>query len=270
MPATRIAKAKYVTTDYLSKEKSEDNLIAKFNKETKQLSHKDVKVSFKVVSEDTTGKEIINHAQISKETDSNGKTGTDIDSTPDKWIDGEDDQDIEKVKLTYADLALRKFITKINNEVVNPITIPSTINGALMKLFVAPTYFMIEISLLLAWTVNFIVLLIIIVEITISNAPIEKNAIRIPFFTLFNPVIVSCFVITHGLPFSSFFTLSNCCNIAITSDDFSKSVNVTVNDAGNGWFDSVYEFNTTFAVSPKFSLSFLQYGVVSMACNEWK
>ena len=119
-----VSKAKYVTTDYLSKEKSEDNLIAKFNKETKQLSHKDVKVSFKVVSEDTTGKEIINHAQISKETDSNGKTGTDIDSIPDKWIDGEDDQDIEKVKLTYADLALRKFITKINNEEVNPNRAP--------------------------------------------------------------------------------------------------------------------------------------------------
>ena len=119
-----VSKAKYVTTDYLSKEKSEDNLIAKFNKETKQLSYKDVKVSFKVVSEDTTGKEIINHAQISKETDSNGKTRTDIDSTPDKWIDGEDDQDIEKVKLTYADLALRKFITKINNEEVNPNRAP--------------------------------------------------------------------------------------------------------------------------------------------------
>ena len=39
-----VSKAKYVTTDYLSKEKSEDNLIAKFNKETKQLSYKDVKV----------------------------------------------------------------------------------------------------------------------------------------------------------------------------------------------------------------------------------
>ena len=119
-----VSKAKYVTTDYLSKEKSENNLIVKFNKETKQLSYKDVKVSFKVISEDTTGKEIINHAQISKETDSNGKTGTDIDSTPDKWIDGEDDQDIEKVKLTYADLALRKFITKINNEEVNPNRAP--------------------------------------------------------------------------------------------------------------------------------------------------
>ena len=119
-----VSKAKYITTDYLSKEKSEDNLIAKFNKETKQLSYKDVKVSFKVISEDTTGKEIINHAQISKETDSNGKTGTDIDSTPNKWIDGEDDQDIEKVKLTYADLALRKFITKINNEEVNPNRAP--------------------------------------------------------------------------------------------------------------------------------------------------
>ena len=129
-----VSKAKYVTTDYLSKEKSENNLIAKFNKETKQLSYKDVKVSFKVVSEDTTGKEIINHAQISKETDSNGKTGTDIDSTPDKWIDGEDDQDIEKVKLTYADLALRKFITELNSSEVNPnrapqVDVTNLVNG---------------------------------------------------------------------------------------------------------------------------------------------
>ena len=129
-----VSKAKYVTTDYLSKEKSEDNLIAKFNKETKQLSYKDVKVSFKVISEDTTGKEIINHAQISKETDSNGKTRKDIDSTPDKWIDGEDDQDIEKVKLTYADLALRKFITELNSSEVNPnrapqVDVTNLVNG---------------------------------------------------------------------------------------------------------------------------------------------
>ena len=119
-----VSKAKYVTTDYLSKEKSENNLIVKFNKETKQLSYKDVKISFKVISEDTTGKEIINHAQISGETDSTGKNRTDIDSTPNKWIDGEDDQDIEKIKLTYADLSLRKFITKVNNEEVSPSRAP--------------------------------------------------------------------------------------------------------------------------------------------------
>ena len=119
-----VTKAKYVVTDYLSKEKSEQNLISKFDPNSKQLNYKDVKVSFKVISEDTTGKEIINHAQISKETDSNGNKATDRDSTPDKWIDGEDDQDIEKIKLTYLDLALRKFIEKVNSSDVTPSRAP--------------------------------------------------------------------------------------------------------------------------------------------------
>ena len=119
-----VTKAKYVVTDYLSKEKSEQNLISKFDPNSKQLNYKDVKVSFKVISEDTTGKEIINHAQISKETDSNGNKATDRDSTPDKWIDGEDDQDIEKIKLTYLDLSLRKFIEKVNSSDVTPSRAP--------------------------------------------------------------------------------------------------------------------------------------------------
>lgn len=36
----------------------------------------------------------------------------DIDSTPDKWVDGEDDQDKEYIKLTEFDLALRKWVTQ--------------------------------------------------------------------------------------------------------------------------------------------------------------
>lgn len=43
----------------------------------------------------------------------------------------------------------------------SPMIIPSTINGHLIKLFVAPTYFIIEISFLLAYTVSFIVFEII-------------------------------------------------------------------------------------------------------------
>ena len=121
---TDVSKAKYVVTDYLSKAKNEQNLIGKFNTETKQLNYKDVKVSFKVISEDTTGKEIVNHAQISEETDSTGKKATDRDSTPNKWIDGEDDQDIEKIKLTYLDLSLRKFITKVNESEITPNRAP--------------------------------------------------------------------------------------------------------------------------------------------------
>ena len=42
----------------------------------------------------------------------NGKEVVDKDSTPDKWIDGEDDQDIEKIKVKYFDLALRKWVTQ--------------------------------------------------------------------------------------------------------------------------------------------------------------
>ena len=43
----------------------------------------------------------------------------------------------------------------------SPIIIPSTIKGHLIKLFVAPTYFIIDISFLLAYTVSFIVFEII-------------------------------------------------------------------------------------------------------------
>ena len=52
---------------------------------------------------------------------------------------------------------------------INPIIIPSTINGHLIKAFVAPTYFIIEISFLLAYTVSFIVFEIIN-TLTIINA----------------------------------------------------------------------------------------------------
>ena len=113
-----VSNAKYVITDYLSKDQNEDKLLKAFDGET--LDYQDVKVSFKVVSEDTTEKELINYAQISEETDAEGKKVEDSDSTPNRWINGEDDQDIEKIILTYADLALRKFITKINTASVVP------------------------------------------------------------------------------------------------------------------------------------------------------
>ena len=69
--------------------------------------YKDVQVAFKV-DEPTlatpNSRELINHAQIRKSL-------PDIDSTPDEWIEGEDDQDIEKVKVLYFDLSLRKWVT---------------------------------------------------------------------------------------------------------------------------------------------------------------
>ena len=105
------SKAKFVVTENIANE-----LINAYNGET--LDYKDVKVSFKVISEDVTEKELINFAQISEETDAAGNIIEDSDSTANVWVEGEDDQDIEKVKLTYCDLALRKFITNINDTAV--------------------------------------------------------------------------------------------------------------------------------------------------------
>lgn len=78
----------------------------KYQKKT--YDNADVKVAFKVVEPNTSDKIIVNSAQISKDTDKNGKDIDDIDSTPDKWNEGEDDQDREYIKLNYFDLALRK------------------------------------------------------------------------------------------------------------------------------------------------------------------
>ncbi len=100
---TKVSDAKYVITDYLK-----DSLIKAFDKDSMDSpDYKDVQVAFKV-DEPTlatpNSRELINHAQIRKSL-------PDFDSTPDEWIEGEDDQDIEKVKVLYFDLALRKWVT---------------------------------------------------------------------------------------------------------------------------------------------------------------
>ena len=48
----------------------------------------------------TSDEIIINQAQISDDSDEDGNEVTDKDSTPNEWIEGEDDQDIEKIKST--------------------------------------------------------------------------------------------------------------------------------------------------------------------------
>ncbi|MCI8486647.1 MAG: SpaH/EbpB family LPXTG-anchored major pilin [Clostridia bacterium] len=113
--------AKYITTDYLSKEQEKTeglNLLKPFDKKAyesgsiKEPEYKEVKVSFKVNVPDKSEEIIINKAQISDDSDKDGNEIKDKDSTPNEWIDGEDDQDIEKVKIQYFDLALRKWVTK--------------------------------------------------------------------------------------------------------------------------------------------------------------
>lgn len=111
-----VSKAKYITTDYLSKEQEKEagsNLLKAFDAGTMdEPDHRDVKVAFKVTEPNTSDRIIINKAQISKHTDEKGETPNDVDSVPDKWNDGEDDQDIEKIYVKYFDLSLRKWVTQ--------------------------------------------------------------------------------------------------------------------------------------------------------------
>ena len=99
-----------VKTEYLSKENGEDNLIKAFDGTT--LDYKDVKIAFKVKDPNSNEYIITNHAQISDDEDENGNPIKDKDSEPDEWNEGEDDQDVENVKVNYFDLALLKYVTK--------------------------------------------------------------------------------------------------------------------------------------------------------------
>lgn len=125
---TDVKNAVKLTTDYLSKEQGEARMAANSElKEnpalltafdgTKEISdtnpdYADVKIAFKVTEPNGSSKILVNSAQITDDTDKNGKDVDDIDSTPDKWVDGEDDQDKEYIKLTEFDLALRKWVTQ--------------------------------------------------------------------------------------------------------------------------------------------------------------
>ena len=102
-----------IVTDYLSKEQEKTagaNLLKAFDGE--KLDYRDVKVVFEVTEPNTSDRILINQAQISKDSDKDGNDVTDQDSVPDKWNEGEDDQDIEKVKVQYFDLSLRKWVTQ--------------------------------------------------------------------------------------------------------------------------------------------------------------
>ena len=110
-----ISNAVMITTDYLS-----DNMINHVTEENdiKVLDYKDVEVQFKVVAKAKNLQDniIINEAQISADSD------RDIDSVPNRdekydydFGSNEDDIDYEPIKLQYFDLALRKFITRVNS-----------------------------------------------------------------------------------------------------------------------------------------------------------
>ena len=114
--AWELKDGKLVTT-YLSDSNINNviNPVTELEDGTKTLSYKDVKVQFKVIAEPSkyAGETITNWAEIQE--DSNN----DIDSTPGNNNKEEDDIDYEPVQLTYFDLALRKFITKVNTTEIN-------------------------------------------------------------------------------------------------------------------------------------------------------
>ena len=117
--------ADIIVTDYLSKEqeKTEGENLLKAFQPTEPISetnpaYKEVKVAFEVIEPNGSDKILVNSAQISEDSDENGDPIEDVDSNPGEWNEGEDDQDNEYIKLTYFDLALRKFITQIGDEAV--------------------------------------------------------------------------------------------------------------------------------------------------------
>ena len=129
-PVQDMSKVKYLATDYLSKNKEknkDDNLIKYFNSKTMTTpEYKDVEIEFKVKEKVPQNRIIINKAEIAEDSDSSGNPVDDQDSTPSKWTEGEDDQDIEQLYEKYFDLALKLNIQNISIikdgiETTNPV-----------------------------------------------------------------------------------------------------------------------------------------------------
>lgn len=106
------SKASYAESTYLGMN-NKKNLIKAFHSDTdKKLDYRDLKIQFKVVEPNTSDRILINKAQIAEERNDEGEVVKDRDSVANVWNEGEDDQDIEKVRVLYFDLALRKWVTQ--------------------------------------------------------------------------------------------------------------------------------------------------------------
>ena len=97
--------------------KSNSNLLLAYDKTTMKdgPDYIDVKVAFEVTQDSVTAgkKVIINTAEISKNTDKDGKDIEDVDSTPGNSKEDEDDIDKEYLVLKYFDLSLLKYVSKV-------------------------------------------------------------------------------------------------------------------------------------------------------------
>ena len=121
-------------------EGSTENLIEAFNENKTELSSKVLQVACIVLDDAEADKIIKNIAAITAQSDSEGKEREDRDSQPEEidtttYPDNsniQDDDDFEKLKLTNQiyDLALQKFITKVNDkEITSRIPEVSIENG---------------------------------------------------------------------------------------------------------------------------------------------
>ena len=100
----------------------ENQLLPAFNSAqgAAGLSYVDVEV-VSIVLEEFSGMNLRNWAEITQDEDVNGNPGRDRDSTPGNLPDHpngpyEDDEDYEDLMTQYFDLALRKFITNVNDD----------------------------------------------------------------------------------------------------------------------------------------------------------
>ncbi len=114
---TDASKAVSVRTNYLSKDSESEPgefLLKAYDAETMDgPDYRDVQIAFLVTEPNTSDRILTNHAEISDDTDENGKPVEDIDSTPDDWQEEDDDQDVEHVYVKYFDLALRKWVSQV-------------------------------------------------------------------------------------------------------------------------------------------------------------
>ncbi len=109
-----------IRTNYLSKEKSEDNLLKAFDPSKpigeENPDHRDVKVAFEVTLDPSTEQNltIINTAEISKDQDKDGNEIDDTDSIPDNNQEGEDDIDKEYIQLELEESEFKLKIEKVD------------------------------------------------------------------------------------------------------------------------------------------------------------
>ena len=102
------SKAETIKTTYLNETSIPAFDSSKVNEENKGLSYAEVQVEFKVITNEHI--ELKNIAEITDD------DGDDNDSTPDNQDPDEDDEDYDIVIPIELDLALRKFITQIDDK----------------------------------------------------------------------------------------------------------------------------------------------------------